>query len=77
MKILNMRTEDPQIYKWLEPEKAELNKILIAELFNKLTNRFLVWHKWHTTICGNKKEITIEEMYEDEKIAGMDFMKDD
>ena len=44
-------------------------------LMNTFLNRYCIWIKWHRTISRTERELTVDEVYEDERNAGIDYLK--
>jgi len=36
--------------------------------------RNVIWYQWHRIISSKERELTIDEIYEDEKNAGIDYL---
>ncbi len=64
---------------WTWDLGAKSLEVLRADSFDELMTRFLnrytVWLKWHWAISRSDKELTVDEVYDDEKNAGIDYLK--
>lgn len=60
---------------WTDQSAKMVKENRFDVVLEKFLDRNVVWRKWHGTIVRNERELTVEEIYEDEKNAGIDYLK--
>ena len=68
-----VKESNTKLWSWTKESLDDRN--LFDTMMNTCIQRNLVWVNWHNQISRKKEELTVEEVYEDEKNAGIDYLK--